>query len=82
MRPPAAISSSAPLNCHHQPQTLSIPPPHTKAYAASPSPGGAVASAPDCPNPCYLVSSYSPFRSCKAECNQDVCKRSEFWRGG
>jgi hypothetical protein len=32
-------------------------------------------TAANCSNPCYVVKDYYPYKTCKAECNPEVCSR-------
>ncbi|KIY97667.1 hypothetical protein MNEG_10297 [Monoraphidium neglectum] len=46
------------------------------AAPASPSPSPDAASDAGCATPCFVVEDYYPYRTCKAECNQQICSRS------
>ena len=32
-------------------------------------------TAANCSNPCYVIKDYYPYKTCKAECNPEVCNR-------
>ncbi|KAI8476923.1 MAG: hypothetical protein J3K34DRAFT_202565 [Monoraphidium minutum] len=46
------------------------------AFAAPPANETEPTAAADCANPCYVVQDYSPYRTCQAQCNPDICARN------